>query len=211
MSDLGRVITGPEDLRAGAAWLAAREPRFVPVLAATGPLPLRLRPPGFATLCDIVISQQVSVASANAIRARVQAAGLTSESAVEAASEADLRALGLSRPKVRYLRALAQARVAYDAIAQMPDNRAEAALCALTGIGRWTAQIYVMFALGRADGFAPGDLALQQAARAVFDLPARPKPDELAAMARDWSPWRSVAARALFAYYRILKNREGLG
>lgn len=68
-----------------------------------------------------------------------------------------------------------------------------------------------MFALGRADGFAPGDLAQQEAARALFDLPARPTADALAVLAQDWSPWRSVAARALFAYYRQLKNREGLG
>ena len=191
--------------------MAAREPRFAPVLQATGPLPLRLRPPGFGALVDIIISQQVSVASADAIRARLEAAGLRNAVAVRDVDEAALCAVGLSRPKARYVRALAAAELDYHALRRMPDAQAEATLCALKGIGPWTAQIYVMFALGRADGFAPGDLALQEAARAVFDLDARPTAQELAQMAQDWSPWRSVAARALFAYYRLLKNREGLG
>jgi DNA-3-methyladenine glycosylase II len=79
------------------------------------------------------------------------------------------------------------------------------------GIGPWTAQIYVMFCMGRADMFPPGDLALQEAAKVLFDLPRRPTPTALAGLAQDWSPWRSVAARALFAYYRMIKQREGLG
>ena len=85
-----------------------------------------------------------------------------------------------------------------------------AALVALPGIGRWTAEIYAMFALGRADVFAPGDLALQEAARALFDLPQRPSERQLRVMAEDWTPWRSVAARALWAYYRVVKSREGI-
>lgn len=211
MSDTGGIIRNAEDLQAGAAWLAAREPRFAPVLAATGPLPLRLKPPGFAALMEIIVSQQVSVASANAIRARLAAAGLSDAAAIRAVDEPALTAAGLSRPKARYVSALAHADIDFDALGKMINARAEAALIAQKGIGPWTAQIYVMFAMGRADGFAPGDLALQEAARVVFDLPQRPTADQLAAMAQNWSPWRSVAARALFAYYRVLKNREGLG
>jgi DNA-3-methyladenine glycosylase II len=211
VTTLGRIIRTPADLQAGATWLAAREPRFAPVLQATGPLPLRLRSPGFGALVDIIISQQVSVASATAIRARLDAAGLLNATAVRAVDEVALCAAGLSRPKARYVRALAEADVDYHALRRMPNAQAEVTLCALKGIGPWTAQIYVMFALGRADGFAPGDLALQEAARAVFGLDARPSAEELAQMAQHWSPWRSVAARALFAYYRLLKNKEGLG
>ncbi len=211
MSDTGGIIRNAADLQTGAAWLAAREPRFAPVLAATGPLPLRLKPPGFAALMEIIVSQQVSVASANAIRARLAAAGLGDAAAIRAVDEPALTAAGLSRPKARYVSALAHAGIDFDALGKMTNAGAEAALIAQKGIGPWTAQIYVMFALGRADGFAPGDLALQEAARVVFDLPQRPTADQLAAMAQNWSPWRSVAARALFAYYRVLKNREGLG
>ncbi|MBC7477867.1 MAG: DNA-3-methyladenine glycosylase 2 family protein, partial [Pseudorhodobacter sp.] len=85
-----------------------------------------------------------------------------------------------------------------------------AALVAVPGIGRWTAEIYAMFALGRADVFAPGDLALQEAARLLFELDKRPSEKELRAMSLAWSPWRSVAARILWAYYRVAKSREGI-
>ncbi|WP_404819047.1 DNA-3-methyladenine glycosylase family protein [Xinfangfangia pollutisoli] len=107
-------------------------------------------------------------------------------------------------------RALARARLDYAALRTTPDGAVVAGLVALPGIGRWTAEIYAMFALGRADVFAPGDLALQEAARLVFDLPERPSERALRAMAEDWSPWRAVAARALWAYYRQAKNREGI-
>ena len=93
----------------------------------------------------------------------------------------------------------------------MSNDAAVARLVEVPGIGPWTAQVYVMFAMGRADAFPPGDLALQEAAKVLFDLPARPTAQELAEMAQVWSPWRSVAARALFAYYRLIKQREGLG
>ena len=83
-------------------------------------------------------------------------------------------------------------------------------LVAIPGIGRWTAEIYAMFSLGRADVFAPNDLALQEAARHLFDLPHRPKEAALRAMAAQWAPWRSVAAGLLWAYYHILKTREGV-
>ena len=92
----------------------------------------------------------------------------------------------------------------------LPTDRVIADLVGIPGIGVWTAEIYAMFALGRADVFAPGDLALQEAARDLFDLPARPTEKALRSMAQDWSPWRSVAARLLWSYYRVVKNREGI-
>jgi DNA-3-methyladenine glycosylase II len=91
-----------------------------------------------------------------------------------------------------------------------PDDEVVARLVELPGIGRWTAEIYAMFSLGRADVFAPGDLALQEAARMLFSLEARPTEKALRAMAGGWSPWRSIAARALWAYYRAAKGREGI-
>lgn len=205
-----RVIRGDSCVAEGAAWLAAREPRFAAALTRTGPLPLRLRPDGFTALLDAIVSQQVSRASADAIWRRLEAAGLTTESAVAAAGEGDLRACGMSRPKIGYATALARAGVDYAGLRAATTEEVIGTLVALPGVGRWTAEIYAMFSLGRADVFAPGDLALQEAARILFDLPARPSERAFRAMAEAWSPWRSVAARALWAYYRVEKSREGL-
>ena len=194
----------------GAAWLAARDARFAAALAETGPLPLRRKPEGFAQLLSAIVSQQVSTASAAAIWGRMEAAGLTTPPAILAAGEDGLRGAGLSRQKIRYALALSEAGVDFDALRAKPDEVVIADLVALPGIGRWTAEIYAMFSLGRADVFAPGDLALREAARVLFDLGARPSERALREMAGDWSPWRGVAARLLWAYYRVVKQREGV-
>lgn len=205
-----RIITCDADVAEGADWLAAADTRWADALAVCGPLPLRRRPDGFAQLLSAIVSQQVSTASAAAIWARVEGAGLVTPDAVGAASDDDLRGLGLSRQKARYAKALAAAGIDYDALRGAPTDAVVAELTQVPGIGIWTAEIYAMFSLGHADVFAPGDLALQEAARSLFDLPERPKERALRALAEDWSPWRSVAARVLWAYYRLEKNREGV-
>ncbi|MBM2292830.1 DNA-3-methyladenine glycosylase 2 family protein [Sulfitobacter pseudonitzschiae] len=207
---VGRIIETDADVAEGAAWLAANDPQMARALAQTGPLPLRRRPDGFAHLLSAIISQQVSTASAAAIWARMDGAGLTTQSAVLDAGDDGLRAVGLSRQKIAYAQALAGADIDYAALRDAPDAQVIATLVAVKGIGVWTAEIYAMFSLGRADVFAPGDLALQEAARVLYDLPARPTPKELRTMAERWTPWRSVAARCLFAYYRVAKGREGI-
>ena len=207
---VGRIIHSDDCVAEGAAWLASQEARFARALQETGPLPLRLRPDGFEQLFSAIISQQVSVASANAIWSRLKTARLTGPRKVLWASEADLRACGLSRQKIRYAKALAEARIDFGALREAPDAQVIATLTEVTGIGVWTAEVYAMFSLGRADVFAPGDLALQEAARALFDLEARPSEKALRAMAAEWTPWRSVAARLLWAYYRVVKDREGI-
>ena len=126
------------------------------------------------------------------------------------ASDDDLRTLGLSRQKVKYARALSKADVDFAALRDMPHQDVVKTLTAISGIGIWTAEIYAMFSLARADVFAPGDLALQEAVRMLFDLEERPKERALRDMALAWSPWRSVAARVLWAYYAYQKNREGI-
>ncbi len=206
----GRIIESEACVAEGAAWLAAHDPRFAEALRLTGPLPLRRRAGGFAALVDAIVSQQVSVASADAMVARLAAAGLMEPLAMAAASDELLRACGMSRQKARYLRALAAAGIDYDALHLAPDDAAIARLVEVPGIGRWTAEIYAMFSLGRADVFAPGDLALQEAARVLFALEARPTEKALRVMAEAWSPWRGVAARLLWAYYRVAKQREGI-
>lgn len=205
-----RLIETEADVAEGAAWLAARDPALARALDIAGPLPLRRRPDGFAALLNAIIGQQVSTASASAIWARMEGAGLTTPAPVIVAGEDGLRAAGLSRQKIAYALALAQAGIDYDALRTAPDAEVIKTLTAVKGIGVWTAEIYAMFALGRADVFAPGDLALQEAARMIFDLPERPKDKALRAMAEDWSPWRAVAARLFFTFYRVAKGREGV-
>jgi len=197
------------DLAGGAALLVARDARFAPILAMVGPLHLRRRADGFGALMAAIVGQQVSTASASAILARLEAAGLCAPRAVASASDESLRACGLSRPKIRYLRALALADLDYARLRDSTSEEVVATLTALPGIGRWTAEIYAKFALGHADVFAAGDLALQVAAARAFGLPARPSERDLRAMAQDWSPVRAVAARALWAYYRHATDREG--
>jgi DNA-3-methyladenine glycosylase II len=205
-----RIIETPAHLAEGAAWLAARDPRLARALADAGPLPLRRKPDGFAALLDAIVGQQVSTASASAILARMQAMGLIDEARLAAASDEDLRAAGLSRQKMRYLRALAEARLDYPGLRSAPSDEVIARLSALPGIGAWTAEIYAMFALGHADVFAPGDLALQEAVKLIYDLPARPGEKALRQMSAAWSPWRGVAARLFWTYYRQVKGREGV-
>lgn len=207
---VGRIIQSLDCVAEGAEWLARREPAFARALPLVGALPLRREEDGFAALLRAIVGQQVSVASARAIWARLERLGLTEAAAMADASDADLRAAGLSRQKAGYGRALALAGIDFKALRDVPDADVVTTLVAVPGIGVWTAEIYAMFALGRADVFAPGDLALQEAARMLFGLTARPSEKTLRAMAGDWSPWRSVAARILWAYYRVAKDREGV-
>ena len=206
----GRIIETLEDVEEGAEHLARICPRMAHARALTGPLPLRRRPDGFAQLLSAIVSQQVSVASARAIWGRVEGAGLTDPGAILGAGDDDLRAVGLSRQKIRYARELASADIDFNALRGKADADIVVELTQVPGIGVWTAEIYAMFSLGRADVFAPGDLALQEAARLLYDLPKRPTPKLLREQAEAWRPWRSVAARLLWAYYHVEKQREGI-
>ncbi|WP_299660558.1 DNA-3-methyladenine glycosylase 2 family protein [uncultured Ruegeria sp.] len=207
---VGRIIETSDCVTEGAEWLAETCPKMAYAMEQTGPLPLRRKPDGFAQLLSAIVSQQVSVASANAIWKRLKDAKLTGPRKIMWATDDDLRAVGLSRQKIRYARALAEARIDYKALQDASDDEVVAILTEVPGIGVWTAEIYAMFSLGRADVIAPGDLALQEATRILYDLPERPTDKELRKMAEAWSPWRSVAARVLWAYYRVAKDREGI-
>ena len=208
--NIGRIIESASCVAEGADWVAAREPRFAEALELCGPLALRQRPEGFEALLTAIVGQPVSIASAAAIWKRLDEAGLTDADAVAAAAPESLRAAGLSRPKIAYAQGLALSGVDFVGLRTRPDEEVIATLTAIKGIGVWTAEIYAMFALGRADVFAAGDLALQEAARVLFELPERLSPSQLRTMALDWSPWGAVAARLLWAYYRAIKQREGI-
>ena len=169
--------------------------------------------PGFAGLVAIIVSQQVSVASANAMVARLQAAFATLDAAsVRAADEAKLKACGLSQAKMNALRALAEATLGGLDLAGLAALEAEAAheaLVAVKGIGPWTADLFLLFCLGHPDAFPAGDLALQEA-RLALGLRKRPDARRLERIAERWRPLRGVAARLLWAYYRGVKRRAGV-
>ncbi|MGR3541681.1 MAG: DNA-3-methyladenine glycosylase family protein [Hasllibacter sp.] len=205
-----RLIETEADVAEGCAALAAACPRMAEAHALVGVPPVRERRDGFAGLLKAIVSQQVSVAAAAAIWGRVEAAGLHRPAAIRAATDEDLRAPGLSRPKVRYARALAAAGIDWDALRAAPTDEVVATLTAVPGVGVWTAEVYALFALGHADVFAPGDLALQEGARLLYRLDGRPSEKALRAMSAEWSPWRAVAARLLWAYYARSKGREGV-
>jgi DNA-3-methyladenine glycosylase II len=206
------LLDTPQALDEGLAWLAATDPVMARIIAEGARPRLRKREPGFEGLAAIVVSQQVSTASARAIWARVKerfpALGARD---VHEAEDETLRACGLSGPKIRTLRAVSAAvlagEVPLDALHLMPADAAHAALVAVKGIGPWTADIYLLFCLGHPDAFAAGDLALQEGARIAYDLDERPKPDALVALAERWRPWRGAAAKVLWAHYGILTGR----
>ena len=172
----------------------------------------RVRPGGLAGLARFIVDQQVSLASAAAIWARVEAAlgEVTGEAML--AHEGGLAGLGLSRPKIRYLLALAEAerdgRIDFGALPGLDDPAAIAALTSLTGIGRWTAEVYLMFCEGRLDVFPAADIALQEAMRWVDRAESRPGEKAAYARADAWRPYRSVAAHLLWAAYRAVKAGE---
>ncbi|MEM7061291.1 MAG: DNA-3-methyladenine glycosylase 2 family protein [Pseudomonadota bacterium] len=205
-----RIIHTDADVAEGAAWLATQCPKLAKAFEQTAPLPLRRRTGGFPALLQAICGQQLSVASAGAVWNRLSDCNATDPTGFAKTDDDTLRACGLSWPKIRYARTLAEADLDYDALATMPEDEAVAVLTAVKGIGVWTAEIYLKFAVGRADIFAAGDLALQEAARVLYDLPERPTEKALRRMAEAWSPWRSVAARILWAYYRVEKKREGI-
>jgi DNA-3-methyladenine glycosylase II len=210
-----RPIDTEADIAAGLDALIAVDPRLAAVAAVAGPLPLRRRPGGFAGIAGIVVSQQLSTASASAIWGRLAAAydPFTPQTLIKARADR-LARLGLSRPKIRALKEIARAVAGgvldCEALPDMPADAAHQALCAIHGIGPWTADIYLLFCLGHPDARPAGDLALQEAARLAFRLPARPSTKQINVLAEPWRPWRGVAARLLWAYYRATKQRDAI-
>ena len=203
------------DLDRAIAALVAADPRLTEIAKVAGMPALRRREPGFTGLAAIVCGQQLSTHAAAAIWKRVSDAfDPFHHDLIRAARPARLARLGLSAAKIKTLKALARElaaeRLDLDTLGRQEADLAHAALTALHGIGPWTADIYLMFCLGHGDAFASGDLALQEAARMLLDLEKRPDAAELARIAEAWRPWRSVAARLLFAYYAKMKNRAGV-
>jgi DNA-3-methyladenine glycosylase II len=202
------------DLDTAIARLIETDPRFAGVLARAGRPTLRRRADGFAGLASIVVSQQVSTASAKAIWGRLSTAlDPLDHTALMRARTAKLVRAGLSGAKIRTLKAIAKAidrgELDLPTLANKSADEAHAALTAVHGIGPWTADIYLLFCLGHADAWPAGDLALQEATRLVLALEARPTSKEMGPLAEAWRPWRGAAACMLWTYYRSAKQREG--
>ena len=209
-----RVIESEKDIADGLDFLAKRDRRLRRVMNLAGPVPLRRRPSGFPGLARIIIGQQVSTASAEAIWSRFDTAFAGgAAAAVVAADDAVMRAVGLSAAKIRTLRAVAAASLDgldLDALACAPAEAAHARLTAIKGIGPWTADIYLLFCVGHADIFPAGDLALRNAVADAFGLATPVSVAEIDAVAERWSPWRGVAARLFWAYYRAVRQKAAV-
>ena len=210
-----RAIKTIEDVNLGLEELMHRDPDLAQaynyVRKAGFIVPLRLRAGGFGALAEIIISQLVSKASANAINERFlhHINPLTPETYLKEGEEA-WRIIGLSRPKQASICALANGLINGEldlkSLANMPQEQAISHLSAIKGIGPWSAQIYLMFCLGHRDIFPAGDLALREAARLLWSLDERPSVNELSVLAQRWSPQRAIAARLLWVFYAVKKE-----
>jgi DNA-3-methyladenine glycosylase II len=196
------------DLERAIKALIKKDRRLRPILAATGMPPLRKREPGFAGLARIVVGQQLSTASANAIWNRLSDAyDPFHHDSIGRATAARLGKLGLSAAKIKTLKLLAKeirsARLDLNALAELDADEAHKILTALHGVGPWTADVYLLFCLGHSDAWPAGDLALQDAVRVGLDLESRPTTKEMIALAEVWRPFRGAAAHLWWAYYRV--------
>lgn len=202
----------PAAARAALDRLIAADPDLARIEAAAGPLPWRRRADGFPGLLQAIVGQMISNQAAAAIWGRLcKLPGSLDSATLLLLSETDLRDVGLSRPKVTHARDLAEAfadgRLSATKIAAMDDASAIAAITAVRGMGHWSAEIYLLFALGREDIFPAGDIAVAGAFAHLKGLPARPGPVELRRLAAPWQPWRSLAARLLWHHWRHLTGR----
>jgi len=176
--------------------------------------PPRDREAGFPALLRIIVDQQVSTQSGAAIWRRLESGiGIITPVSILKVGEDGLRACGFSGQKARYAGELARAittgALDLDALHHQSDDEVQATLVQIKGIGRWTAEIYLMFALNRPDVWPAGDLALVIAAQHLLDLPDRPNLAEMDALSWQWSPWRTTAAVMLWHYYRLIKPGAG--
>lgn len=207
-----RIIETEADIEEGVQTLTTACRHMAAVHAVTGLPPLRRRANGFEGLARIIVGQQLSVASAGAIWGRVEKAVKPFDADMLLRKRTGtLRKCGLSAGKIATLRTIAKAvakgELDLDGQAEASEEAVKEALTALKGIGPWTADVYLMFCLGRADGWAPGDLALRYAVQDACGLDDIPDEAAMSEIAERWRPWRSVAARMLWAYYGIRRTQ----
>lgn len=215
MPRLSDVIRTRADVDAHLAALLLHDPRLVPIAERCGEVPLRILGAGYAGLVKIIVGQLLSVAAASAIHQRLEAhLGTVTPEAMLAASEEDLRNLGLSRAKIKGLRSIATALEAghFDlgGLGVFDGDEALRRLMQLPGVGRWTAEIYLISALGHPDYFPAGDLALRKVVGLVVEADELPSESDVRTIAKAWSPHRAVAARLLWRYFAVMRDKEGI-
>lgn len=201
------TIVTEETLPQGLDQLSRLDPDLGAVYREFGAPPLRAEPPGYKALLRIIVGQQVSVASASAIWSRLLAASADERGDVApevflAHDDAALKAIGLSRQKMAYGRSIAEdlasGRIDLEGLAETDDEAAIAELCKLKGIGRWSAEVYLLFSLGRPDVFPADDLGLMVGVQKLKGLAERPDAKTLRRLVEPWRPWRAVAARLIW-------------
>lgn len=201
------TIENIQALDAHITALIAIAPKFASVHRQVGTPSLRHNAGGFEQLMRAMVGQQLSVAAAASIWQRLMDAGLTTPQALDNATDETLRAQGLSKQKTRYVRSLVEHNIDFEALTMMPDDTVIKTLTAVTGIGRWTAEMYLLFSLKRADILAADDLAIKVAAMELLGLAERPTPKQLTNLTEDWSPHRSAASLLVWSYYGLLRNK----
>ncbi len=205
-----KTIETSQGLKRHISQLMLIEPRFAPVFRQVGVPSLRRNNGGFEQLMRAMVGQQLSVAAAASIWNKLYQAGLTSPQALSAADDDTLKAKGLSKQKIGYLRSLVAHNIDFAALTTLADDEVIATLTAVKGIGKWTAQMYLLFSLGRADILAVDDLAIKVAAMDLLGLDARPTPKQLDTLTQPWAPHRSAASLLLWAHYGWLNAKEAL-
>lgn len=196
-------MTEPTGLSSAACALRELDPAFARIIDDVGPLREHLAEDRFAELAASIVSQQLSVKAADTIWRRFEALGPVTPESILGYAEEDMRAVGLSGAKTRYVRDLAlhvvDGRLELTAIDELGDEAVIEALTAVKGIGRWTAEMYLIFALGRQDVLAVDDLGLRRAAGWLLELERPATREELAEAGERWRPHRSIASRYLWA------------
>lgn len=205
-----KTIETTEQLKSHIMELIAIEPRFAAIYEQVGVPDLRQNTGDFEQLMRAMVGQQLSVAAASSIWNKLLAANLTYPQTIVQVEDDTLRAQGLSKQKIRYTRSLIDHNIDFDALTIMSDEDVLRVLTAVIGIGRWTAEMYLMFSLGRADILAVDDLAIKVAAMDVLGLTERPMPKQLKIATQQWSPHRSAASLLLWAHYGWMRNREAV-
>ena len=190
--------------------LARLDTELGDVIKSLDNINLRTREGGFSALLRAIVGQQLSVKAAAAIWLKLENAKLTTEKSIESASDLELRICGLSRQKIKYTKALSAQKINYVKLKSLKEEEVIEILTAVPGIGRWTAEIYLMFCLDKPDIFPSGDLALQEATKILYSSSVRPKEKEMREIAQKWKPFRSLAALVVWEFYAINKKREGI-
>ena len=204
------TIEDQDELQMRIEALIAIEPRFAPIYSQVGTPDLRRNTGGFEQLMRAMVGQQLSVAAANSIWQKLLDANLTSPQAIKPVADEQLKAKGLSRQKIRYIRSLIEHDTDFVALITMSDAEVIATLTEVIGIGRWTAEMYLLFSLSRADVLAVDDLAIRVAAMDLLGLIERPTPKQLKLATESWSPHRSAASLLLWAHYGWVRNKVAL-